>query len=149
MPVEENKALVRRWFQELDRGNLEAIDEFLSASYIDHNPPIPGLPTGREGVRQANLLLLAAFSDVTHTIEEQMAEGDKVMTRVTTRGRFTGEFLGYPPNGQVVQIGGIAVHRIAGGKLVEHWAHADMLGFMQQVGATAGLEETPLPPGEA
>ena len=140
MSTEENKALVRRWFLEIDRGNLDAVDELIAADYVDHNPPIPDLPPGREGIRQANLILRAAFPDAVHTIEEQFAEGDKVMTRVGTRATFTGEFLGFPPTGQVVEISGIAVHRVAGGKLVEHWAHVDMAGFMQQIGAS------PVPP---
>lgn len=147
MSTEENKSLVCRWFEEIDRGNLDAVDELASADYVDHNPPIPGLPPGREGLRQANVLLRAAFSGVAHTIEEQLAEGDKVMTRLVVRGTFTGEFLGYPPTGQVVEIGGIAVHRLARGKLVEHWAHADMAGFMQQIGATPSAPQptSPLP----
>ena len=95
MSAEENKALVRRWFQEIDSGNADALDTLVSPDYIDHNPPIPGLPSGVEGLRQANTLLRAAFSDVVHIIDEQLAEGDKVMTRVTTRGRFTGAFLGH------------------------------------------------------
>jgi steroid delta-isomerase-like uncharacterized protein len=141
MSAEENKALVRRWFVETDRGNLAIIDELLPPDYLDHNPPIPGLPRGREGVRQANLLLRAAFPDVVHVIEDQLAEGDKVMTRVTTRATFRREFLGCPPTGKVVEIAGISVHRIAGGRLVEHWAQADMAGFMEQLGAPAGAAE--------
>jgi steroid delta-isomerase-like uncharacterized protein len=144
MSAEENKALVLRWFQEIDSGNADALDKLVSPDYIDHSPPIPGLPSGVEGLRQANALLRAAFSDVVHIIDEQRAEGDKVMTRVTTRGRFTGAFLGYAPNGQVVEIGGIAVHRIADGMLVEHWAHADMAGFIQQIGAAAPSGKAPL-----
>jgi predicted ester cyclase len=62
-----------------------------------------------------------------------MAEGDKVMTRLTTRATFTGDILGFRPTGKVVEVNGIAVHRIAGGKLVEHWAHLDMKGFMEQM----------------
>ena len=88
MSTDENKALVRRWFAEIDRGNLDAIDELLAPDYVDHNPAIPGLPAGREGVRQINRTLVAAFPDVVHTIEEQLAEGDKVMTRVRTRATF-------------------------------------------------------------
>jgi steroid delta-isomerase-like uncharacterized protein len=132
--AEENKALVRRWFAEIDRGNMVAVDELIAIDYVDHNPPIPSLPPGREGIRQASLILRRAFPNVIHTIEEQLAEGDKVMTRVATRATFTGEFLGFPPTGQVVEITGIAVHRIADGMLVEHWAHVDMAGFMQQIG---------------
>ena len=144
MPAEENKALVRRWFAATDAGDPAAIDELLTADYVDHNPPIPDLPPGREGIRQANELLRAAFPDAVHTIEEQIAEGDKVMTRVVTRATFTGAFLGFRPTGQVIEVSGIAVHRIAGGKLAEHWAHADMLGFMQRIGA---VRDQPAPPG--
>ena len=57
--------------------------------------------------------------------------------RVVTRATFAGAFLGFPPTGQLVEISGMAVHRIAGGRLAEHWAHADMLGFMQRIGAVA------------
>ena len=117
MSPEEHKALVRRWFAETDKGNLAIIDELLPPEYLDHNPPIPGLPPGREGVRQANLLLRAAFPDVVHIIDDQVAEGDKVMTRVTTRATFLGAFLGYPPTGKVIEVRGISVHRIAGGRL--------------------------------
>ena len=100
MSPEEHKALVRRWFAETDKGNLAIIDELLPPEYLDHNPPIPGLPRGREGIRQANLLLRAAFPDVVHIIDDQVAEGDKVMTRVTTRATFLGAFLGLPADGE-------------------------------------------------
>ena len=140
---EENKALVRRWFAEVDKGNPTIEDELLPPDYIDHDPPLPGMAPGREGVKQANALLRAAFPDTVHTIEDQVAEGDKVVTRLRGRGTFTGECLGIPPNGKVVTIQGIAIHRIAGGKLVEHWGVADKLSFLQQMDAipTAGLAE--------
>jgi steroid delta-isomerase-like uncharacterized protein len=135
MTAEENKALVRRWFAELDKRNLSIIDELLSADYVDHNPPLPGLPEGREGVWRASLALAAAFPDAEHTIEDQVAEGDKVMTRLTVRASFRGEILGFQPTGKTVEVRGIAVHRIVDGKLVEHWAQADMAGFMEQLGS--------------
>ncbi len=141
MSAEENKALVRRWFEELDRRNFAVIDELLPADYADHNPPLPDLPPGREGVRQASLRLSAAFPDAVHVLEDQLAEGDKVMTRLTTRATFTGEILGYRPTGKVVEVSGIAVHRIASGRLVEHWAHMDMAGFMEQIGGGANPPE--------
>jgi predicted ester cyclase len=137
MSAEENKRLVRHWFEQLDKGNYEIIDELLPVDYMDHNPPLPDLPPGREGVWRSSLILAAAFSDVVHTIEDQMAEGDKVMTRLTTRAKFTGDCLGYQPTGKVVEVRGITVHRIAEGKLVEHWANMDMAGFMEQIGAAA------------
>jgi len=134
MSAEENKALVRRWFEELDRRNFAVIDELLPVDYVDHNPPLPDMPPAREGVRQSVLALAAAFPDAVHTIEEQTAEGDKVMTRMTVRATFLGECLGFQPTGKMVEVSGIAVHRVAGGQLVEHWAHMDMAGFMEQLG---------------
>src|SRR5690348_1161102 len=72
---EENKALVRRWLDAMDRGDLDAVDDLIAPDYVDHSPPIPGLPPGKEGIRAANLLLAAAFTDVVHTVEEQIASG--------------------------------------------------------------------------
>jgi steroid delta-isomerase-like uncharacterized protein len=141
MSIEENKALVRRWFAELDAGHLEAADTFIADGYIDHNPAIPDLPEGRDGVKAANHLLSAGFTEVTHTIQDQIAEGDKVMTRVVVQGRFTGSFLGFPPTDKLIQISGVAVHRIVDGAFVEHWAHVDMADFMRQIGAAS-----PVPP---
>ena len=142
MSAEENKALVRRWFEALDKGDLEVINELLPVDYRDHNPSIPNMPAGREGVQQAARLLRSAFPDAVHTIEEQIAEGDKVMTRVTTRGTFLGEIFGLQPTGRVVEVSGVAVHRIADGRLVEHWAILDMAGFVQQIGGSLDM----LPP---
>jgi steroid delta-isomerase-like uncharacterized protein len=139
---EENKALVRRWFAELDRGNDHIADELVAIDYIDHNPPLPDMALGREGVKQANALLRAAFPDVRHTIEDQIAEGDKVVTRVTAKATFQGAILGIPPNGKVITIEGISIHRIAGGQFVEHWATADNLSLYQQLGAIPPLALT-------
>ena len=135
MSTEANKALVRRYFEELDKRNFAVFDEVLADDYVDHNPPLPDLPPGREGVRQASIMLAAAFPDAVHTLLDQMAEGDKVMTRMTVRATFTGTIYGLTPTGNAVGVRGMAVHRIAGGKLVEHWAHMDMAGFMEQLGA--------------
>jgi steroid delta-isomerase-like uncharacterized protein len=135
MSPEENKAVVRRWFAETDKGNLAVVEELCAPDYVDHNPPLPGMPAGNEGVRQANVALREAFPDTVHLIQDQIAEGDKVMTRLIGRGTFRGEILGIPPNGKVIEISGISVHRVVDGKLVEHWAQADLLGFLQQMGA--------------
>jgi steroid delta-isomerase-like uncharacterized protein len=140
MTAEDNKALVRRWFAELDRGNLAVIEELIPEDYIDHNPAIGGLGTGRDGIRVYIDMLRAAFPDTVHIIDDQMAEGDKVMTRLTARGTFQRAILGYTPTGQQVSISGIAVHRIANGQLVEHWAHLDMAGFIEQLSAGSAVE---------
>ena len=140
MSAEENKALVRHWFAQLDRRNLAIIDELLPVDYVDHNPPLPDMPPGRDGVWQASLALAAAFPDAVHTIEDQIAEGDKVMTRLTVRATFLGECRGFQPTGKIVEVSGVAVHRVAEGQLVEHWANMDMAGFMQQIGEGAEVD---------
>jgi predicted ester cyclase len=143
MATEENKALVRRWFAETDRGNDGIVDELCAPDYVDHSPPLPGMGSGSAAVRQANAALRAAFPDTVHTIEDQIAEGDQVVTRLRARATFTGEILGIAPNGRVVEITGIAIHRVAGGKLVEHWANFDSFGFMQQLGVVPAPEAAP------
>jgi steroid delta-isomerase-like uncharacterized protein len=137
---EENKALVRRWFTELDKGNDHIVDELVAIDYIDHNPPLPDMAPGREGVKQANALLRAAFPDARHTIEDQIAEGGKVVTRITARATFQGAILGIPPNGKLITVEGISIHRIAGGQFVEHWAVGDNLSLYQQLGAIPPLK---------
>ena len=140
MSTEANKALVRRWWEETDKGNLAIIDELCAPDYIDHSPPLPGMGEGSAAVRKANETLAAAFPDTVHTIEAMIAEGDLVVTRLRGRATFTGECLGIPPNGKVVEITGITIHRVVDGKLVEHCANIDSLSFMQQLGAIPALE---------
>ena len=140
MSTEANKALVRRWWEETDKGNLAIIDELCAPDYVDHSPPLPGMGEGSEAVRKANETLAAAFPDTVHTIEAMIAEGDLVVTRLRGRATFLGECLGIPPNGKVVEITGITIHRVVDGKLVEHWANIDSLSFMQQLGAIPALE---------
>jgi steroid delta-isomerase-like uncharacterized protein len=135
MSAEENKAIVRRWFAETDRGNLAIVEELCAPDYVDHSPPLPGMPPGNAGVRRANELLWEAFPDTVHIIDDQIAEGDKVVTRLRGRATFRGAILGIPPNGNVIEITGISIHRLAGGKLVEHWANADLQSFLQQLQA--------------
>jgi steroid delta-isomerase-like uncharacterized protein len=145
MTSEENKAIVRRWFAETDQGNLDIVDELCAPNYIDHAPPLPGMPAGNAGVREANQQLRAAFPDTVHIIEDQVAEGDKVVTRLRARGTFANEILGIPANGKVIEITGITIHRLEGGKLIEHWANPDLLSFMQQLGVIPIPEDTPNP----
>ena len=103
------------------------------------------MPPGNAGVREANQRLRAAFPDTIHIIDDQIAEGDKVVTRLHARGTFAGEILGIPPNGKIVEISGIMIHRLENGKLAEHWANPDLLSFMQQLGAIPTPEAVPNP----
>lgn len=142
MSAEENKALVRRWFEAVDTGDIAVVEQFLSPDYVDHNPPpFPGLEPGIKGGLQAFEYALTAFSDFRHAIEDQRAEGDVVVTRVMGYGKHTGEFLGVPPTGKDVAMQGIAMHRVANGKLVEHWGTVDALSLLIQMGAVP-------PPGQ-
>jgi steroid delta-isomerase-like uncharacterized protein len=134
MTPQENKRLVRRFYEEIDKGNLDAMDELVAEDYLDHNPPpFPGLSSGREGLKQAFKIFWEATPGYHH-IEEQIAEGDKVVTRMTSYGKHEGDLPGAPRTGNELKMTSITIHRIADGKLVEKWAEKDVLGFLQQIG---------------
>ena len=131
---EENKALARRYVEEVvNKGNLAVIDELAAADFVEHNP-FPGQAPGIEGEKQLIGMMRAAFPDLHSTIEDVIAEGDKVVLRATTRGTHKGEFMGIPPTGKQVTVTEIHIMRFVGGKGVEHWAEVDMMGMMQQLG---------------
>ncbi len=133
--VEENVALVRRLYEEVDKGNVEALDELVSSAYVDHNPlPAPGLSSGMAGLKAAFEMFTAGFADSRHVVEDVIAANDKVVVRVTGTGTHSGGFLGVPPTGKAVRMTGIAIYRIARGKIVEKWGEQDRLGILQQLG---------------
>ena len=135
MSTDENKALVRRAYEELvNRGNLAHIEELVHEDYVDHTHA-PGWPTDREGLRQQVAYFRSAFPDLHVTLEELIAEGDTVAVRQTMRGTHRGEFFGIPPTGRQVAVTGISLYRVANGKIVEEWWQEDLLGLMQQLGA--------------
>jgi predicted ester cyclase len=144
MTPEENKALVRRFFAAIDAGDIEAMDEFVAEDYVDHHPPpFPGLPTGREGLKHAFRIFWEATPG-RHEIEDQIAEGDKVVTRLTAYGRHEGTLPGpLPPTGADMEVTAVAIHRIAGGKIAEHWSDRDELRLMQQLGVISLPELSP------
>lgn len=133
-PAESNKALVRRFYEEIDKGNIGVLDEVVAVDYLDHNPPpFPGLAAGREGLKQAFVLFQHATPGY-HQIEDQIAEGDKVVTRLTSIGKHEGDLPGAPRTGNDLKMTSITIHRIAHGKLIEKWSEKDMMGFLQQIG---------------
>ena len=133
MSTEANKALLRRYVQEVENaGNLAALDELTSDDFVDHSVP-PGLPPGRDGTKQLLTMYFAAFSDLQATIDDMVAEGDKVVVRGTVRATHQGEFMGIPPSGKQMMFTGIHIFRIAEGKIAEHWLEVDMLGLLQQL----------------
>ena len=136
MPVseaEENKALVRCYFEEVfSKGNVAAVDEYVAPSYVDHSIP-SGLPPGTEGLKQEITTYHTAFPDVKATLEDIFAEGEMVAFRWSVSGTHLGEWLGIPPTGNHVTTTGITVLRINGGKVVEGWTGTDLSPTEEEV----------------
>jgi predicted ester cyclase len=131
--TEANKALVRRFYEQIDAGNLDVLDELVAEDYLDHSPPPFPFPPGREGLKESFRLFWASTPG-THVIEDQIAEGDKVVTRMTAYGKHTGDLPGIPATGNDMEVTATVIHRIADGKLVEKWSDKDVLRMLQQLG---------------
>ena len=142
MSAEENKAKVRRLIQEfLNNGDLAVADEIFATNFVNHSPAI-GITADRQGIKQYITMLRSAFSDFHCTIEDLIAEGDKVAVRVINRGTHRAEFMGISPTGRQVNVTAISIFRFAGGKVVERWNNTDNLGLLRQLGVV-------LPQGQA
>jgi steroid delta-isomerase-like uncharacterized protein len=137
MTVDENKALVRRFVDEIFvKGRPEAVDELLTDDFTPHTWASTG--AGKADLKQAIERVSAGLSDVSMTIEDLIAEDDRVAVRLTAHAVQTGEFMRLPPSGKAYTIGEIHVFRIRDGKVAEHWHQADLLGMMRQLGALPG-----------
>lgn len=136
MSTEGNKALVRRWLEEgYNQGNVAVVDELVAPEYVNRSAP-HGQAAGLEGERQYITMIRAAFPDFCLAIEDQIAEGDKVVTRLTASGTYQGGVEDIPATatvGQRVRVTEILIHRLAGGKVVEGWIEADQLGLWRQL----------------
>jgi len=134
MLAEENKAIARRWFEEIyNKGDLVVADDIIGTNFVLHDPNSP-LIRGPEGFKQSVISNRTAFPDIHFTVEDQIAEGDKVVTRWTVCGTHRGDLIGIAPTGEKVAVVGISIARMAGGKIVESWDSWDALGMMQQLG---------------
>jgi len=138
MSTEDNKALVRRFYEDaFNQRNLALVDELCSTTHVFHNPPTT--LHGREEFKQLLSVYLTAFPDARFTVEDEIAEGEKVTSRYTFRGTHQGELMGIPPTGKQVTVTGIIINRIAGGQSVEGWLNFDALGLLQQIGAIPAM----------
>ena len=138
MSTEENKALARRLFEEvLNQKNVALIDEFYSPNYVEHTPNGP--VHGTEAYKQYLMMYFTAFPDAHYTIEDQIAEGEKVMTRWSVRGTHQGPLMGIPPTGKNSTVTGMSIGRREGGKIVEAWTEFDTLGMLQQLGVIPSM----------
>ena len=133
MSVEQNKETARRFYEEvLNKGDIDALDEIAVTGYETHDP-LPGQRTGLVGLKDRVNMLREGLAP-QFTIQDVVAEGDKVVVRWINSGTMVGEFLGMPANGKSFSIPGIDIYRLEGGKLAEHWHVVDALGQMMQIG---------------
>lgn len=137
---EANKALIARYIEAIDANDSSdwsVLDEFIAEDVVVHSPLLPGCTPDREGIKQAAEIFRQATPG-QHEIRTQVAEGDLVVSHIVARGVHAGELLGIPATGNEIETEGIAIHRIADGKIVEHWQVSDVARVLQQVGALPG-----------
>ena len=135
MSSEENKAIVRRYHEELfNKGNLSVADEVFDSNYSNSAIETMGLPRGPEGFKQYVSMMRTGFPDCNIAIEDQIAEGDKEVHRVKFRGTHKGDFMDIAPTNKQVEITANVIDQISGGKVMESWAEVDLFGMMQQLG---------------
>jgi steroid delta-isomerase-like uncharacterized protein len=136
MSEHHNKQVVDEFIQALfTRGELDAVERYLSDDFVNHDPTFPDQPGDRESMRAASAVIRAAFPDWRSDIEDLIACGDKVVERFTASGTHEGEIMGIAPTGRTVTLPGINIFRLQDGRIAERWGKLDMLGFMQQLGA--------------
>jgi steroid delta-isomerase-like uncharacterized protein len=137
MSDSDSKAVVRRYYDAvLNQRRVEVLDEIATEDYLEHDP-FPGQGNGRADLKARVGMLFGAFNPLHFTIEDLIAEGDKVVVRWTNAGTQSGGFMGMPATGKEFGIAGIDIHVVRDGRLAEHWHVVDMLAQMQQLGFVA------------
>lgn len=135
MSTEANKAIVRRYQEAYNSNNLHALNKIVASDFVSYSLA-PGLPEGLQGGNLMHQMTMAAMPDYRVSIDDLIAEGDRVVARFTMTGTHTGaEFLGLPASGRKINVSGISIFHIANGQIAEHWANEDALGLLQQLGA--------------
>jgi len=139
MSIEENKSIVRRYQDAYNTGDFAALAEVVAADVLTPNIA-SGMPSGLEGAKAVHEKTLLGMPDYHTHIDDLIAEGDKVVARVTITGTHTGNFWGVPPTGRQVNLTGIYIVRIADGKIVEHWGEENGMKVFRQLGFKIKLE---------
>jgi len=135
MSTEQNKNIFRQMVEDVfNKGNVNMLDRYLADNFVEHEALPPGIPEGREGVKQLTTMLHQGFPDFKATINDLIAEGDKVVCRMTWSGTHQGEFMGIPATGKKVSFEVVDIIRAKDEKAVEHWGVMDVAGMMQQIG---------------
>jgi steroid delta-isomerase-like uncharacterized protein len=139
--AQSNKDVVRRYYDEVLNGaDVALLDDLALAEYIEHDP-LPGQGEGRQGFKDRVTMIVTAFGQ-KFTIEDVIAEGDRVVVRWTGSGTHVGDFMGIPPTGRSFTIAGIDIHRIENGRMAEHWHVVDQLSLMGQLGLIPQAQES-------
>jgi len=137
---DDNKAIIRRLYDELFRAwNLSLIDELVAPEFVGHEMPAGTLP-GPEGFRQLYARLRSAFPDLRYSVDDLIAEDDKVVVRWTWTCTHMGIFRGIAPTGRQSSVPGVAIYRLAGGKIVERWVEMSMDELLQRLRAPVGQD---------
>ncbi len=132
--MSDNKRTIRRYYEEVfNQGKLEVLDEIVAKNHVEHDP-LPGQAQGIEGLKQRVAMVRGAFNP-KFTLDDVLADGDKVVVRWTNRGTHLAEWFGVPPTGKTVVVKGIDIHQLRDGKMAEHWDVVDIFGLMMQLGA--------------
>jgi len=132
--LDQNKAVIRRFVEEVQNNKSEAAyDELNHPEFVNLSAP-PGVPSDREGGKMYLWGFLNAFPDSRFTIDDMIAEGDRVVTKKTFTGTQSGDFSGIPATGRTVTLQYVDIMRVRDGRIVEHWLSMDQLSFMQQLG---------------
>jgi steroid delta-isomerase-like uncharacterized protein len=137
MSIEQNKATVRRFYEEMLSGhNLDVARELFTEDFVDHDPDDPdGRVSGVNGAMEEVGVYISAFPDMRVSVDDLFAEGDRVAVRGTLRGTHGGSLAGIPASGKAVSVPAIQTFRLVDGKIAEAWLSIDRLGMLQQIGA--------------
>ena len=136
---EANKRLARHALDEVDgQGNLDLAEELIHPEFVDYDAGHDSGAIGPESVKQTVERLRAAFGDLRFEVDDEIAEGDKVVQRVTMQGRHAGPLMGSEPTGREFAVRHVYIWRIADGRIIEHWGIRDDLGLLQQLGLLPG-----------
>lgn len=134
MSLEENKSIIRRYVECVNKGQFDVLDDLVIPDFVDHNP-VPGQEPGLVGAKKAYAMFRNAFPDAVFDLQDLIAEGDRVVGRGVMTGTHGGDFLGFPATGKKVTWTGIRIFTVKDGKVTEGWIDLDLLSVLQQIGA--------------
>jgi len=133
--IEKNKEIVRRaWEEVVNEGKLDIVDELFHLNYIEHIPGGIAKTKGPERVKRAVTWMRKVFPDLHYTVEDLIAEGDRVVSRVIGIGTHKGEFMGVTATNRKVEMTAVVISRIKDGKIIEDWSYQNTLDMLKQIG---------------